>query len=305
MLVVDMNSKRQRRPNVRLGEIGDLSAAFACGFPERTQEKLGPKRWKHDGINSKQIEPDQINGFSEERYSQLADSDPAVSPGCSADFQQNRENNNPNSSKSAIDVVKSNQLNVTKSKLDFGNITRKCRVMKRRGRSSINDGGFFCGGWNSRLSPGLSCEEGRVSAGKEFARSTSVKSNDQSMDYGFKDFSDRKTPSTGKEASEYDVYESTWQQASSQDTCGEGEDNNASPVPWDEIRCIGNAVGGVERWLEELGFGKYADLFEMHEVDEEVLPLLTLEDLKEMGVFAVGPRRKLYTAIRQLRMGNT
>ncbi|KAI4335867.1 hypothetical protein L6164_014470 [Bauhinia variegata] len=296
MLVVNMNSKRQRRPNVRLGEIGDISAAFACGFPQKTQEKkLGSKRWKHDGMNSRQIEPHYINGFSEERSSQHTDSDPGVSRRSSADFQHKKENENPNSSKSAIHVVKSNELILTKSKLDFSNITRKCRVMKRRGRGAINDGGFFCGGWNSRLSPELSCEEGRViSSGRD-----SDKSNIQSIDYGFKDLSDRETPATSKEASE------SWQQANSldvwkEDTCDEY--NTAFPGPWDEIRCVGNAVGSVERWLKELGFAKYATLFEMHEVDEEALPLLTLEDLKEMGVFAVGSRRKLYTAIQQLRV---
>ncbi|XP_076899077.1 uncharacterized protein LOC143552841 [Bidens hawaiensis] len=57
------------------------------------------------------------------------------------------------------------------------------------------------------------------------------------------------------------------------------------------------SVNNVGRWLEDVGFGRYAGVFEMHEVDEEALPLLTLDDLKEMGVLAVGPRRKLYAAI--------
>ncbi|CAI9281540.1 unnamed protein product [Lactuca saligna] len=63
----------------------------------------------------------------------------------------------------------------------------------------------------------------------------------------------------------------------------------------------GKCVNSVGRWLEDVGFGRYADVFEMHEVDEEALPLLTLDDLKEMGVLAVGPRRKLYAAISRLR----
>ncbi|KAF5792611.1 putative sterile alpha motif domain-containing protein [Helianthus annuus] len=45
----------------------------------------------------------------------------------------------------------------------------------------------------------------------------------------------------------------------------------------------------------------YASVFEMHEVDEEALPLLTIDDLTEMGVVAVGARRKLYAAICQLK----
>lgn len=58
---------------------------------------------------------------------------------------------------------------------------------------------------------------------------------------------------------------------------------------------------GVRKWLDELGLPRYAPLFEFHEVDEQVLPFLTLDDLKDMGIFAVGSRRKLFTAILKLR----
>jgi hypothetical protein len=58
---------------------------------------------------------------------------------------------------------------------------------------------------------------------------------------------------------------------------------------------------GVSGWLQELGLGKYAELFELNEVDTEVLPLLTLDDLREMGVDAVGARRKMFTNIEALR----
>lgn len=58
---------------------------------------------------------------------------------------------------------------------------------------------------------------------------------------------------------------------------------------------------GVRQWLHNLGLGNYIKLFEAHEVEPEVLPLLTFEDLKEMGVFAVGPRRKMFYAIQQFR----
>lgn len=59
-------------------------------------------------------------------------------------------------------------------------------------------------------------------------------------------------------------------------------------------------LNGVRGWLQSLGLGKYAQHFEAHEVDIEVLPLLTFDDLKEMGITAVGSRRKLYFAIQQL-----
>lgn len=58
---------------------------------------------------------------------------------------------------------------------------------------------------------------------------------------------------------------------------------------------------GVRSWLFELGLSRYAPMFEIHEVDDELLPMLTLEDLKDMGINAVGSRRKMYTAIQKLR----
>ncbi|KAL2543412.1 Sterile alpha motif (SAM) domain-containing protein [Abeliophyllum distichum] len=59
----------------------------------------------------------------------------------------------------------------------------------------------------------------------------------------------------------------------------------------------------VREWLIGLGLGRYAPVFEIHEVDDEVLPMLTLEDLKDMGINAVGSRRKMYSAILKLRKG--
>lgn len=60
---------------------------------------------------------------------------------------------------------------------------------------------------------------------------------------------------------------------------------------------------GVQNWLNGLGLGRYGPVFEIHEVDEEVLPLLTLDDLKDMGINAVGSRRKLFCAIQKLAKG--
>lgn len=65
----------------------------------------------------------------------------------------------------------------------------------------------------------------------------------------------------------------------------------------------GGTSDGVRTFLIELGLSRYAPVFEIHEVDDEVLPMLTLEDLKDMGINAVGSRRKLYTAIQKLRKG--
>src|SRR6202795_3385175 len=54
-------------------------------------------------------------------------------------------------------------------------------------------------------------------------------------------------------------------------------------------------------WLRSLGLGKYEAAFRENEIDETVLPGLTAEDLKELGVTALGHRRKLLDAIAALR----
>ena len=54
-------------------------------------------------------------------------------------------------------------------------------------------------------------------------------------------------------------------------------------------------------WLRGLGLGKYEAAFRENEIDETVLPDLTHETLKELGVTAVGHRLRLLGAIAALR----
>ena len=54
-------------------------------------------------------------------------------------------------------------------------------------------------------------------------------------------------------------------------------------------------------WLRSLGLGRYEAAFRENEIDETVLPNLTAEDLKDLGVSVVGHRRKLLDAIAALR----
>ena len=53
-------------------------------------------------------------------------------------------------------------------------------------------------------------------------------------------------------------------------------------------------------WLQSIGLERYAAAFRENEIDEAVLPHLTAEDLKEIGVGLVGHRRKLLDAIAAL-----
>ena len=57
----------------------------------------------------------------------------------------------------------------------------------------------------------------------------------------------------------------------------------------------------VAVWLRSLGLERYEAAFRENEIDERVLPSLTQEDLKEIGVGPVGHRRMLLDAIAALR----
>jgi class 3 adenylate cyclase/predicted ATPase len=54
-------------------------------------------------------------------------------------------------------------------------------------------------------------------------------------------------------------------------------------------------------WLRSLGLERYEATFRENEIDNTVLPNLTAEDLKDLGVSIVGHRRKLLDAIAALR----
>ena len=54
-------------------------------------------------------------------------------------------------------------------------------------------------------------------------------------------------------------------------------------------------------WLRSLGLERYEAVFRENEITERVLPSLTAEDLKELGVTALGHRRILLDAIEALR----
>src|SRR5689334_15465146 len=59
-------------------------------------------------------------------------------------------------------------------------------------------------------------------------------------------------------------------------------------------------IGG---WLRGLGLERYEQAFRENEIDLRVLPELTADDLKELGVAAIGHRRLLLKAIADLAAG--
>jgi hypothetical protein len=59
----------------------------------------------------------------------------------------------------------------------------------------------------------------------------------------------------------------------------------------------------IGAWLRGLGLQQYEPAFRANEIDAEILPNLTAEDLIALGVTLVGHRRKLLDAIAALRAG--
>ena len=56
----------------------------------------------------------------------------------------------------------------------------------------------------------------------------------------------------------------------------------------------------IGEWLRKLGLEQYEPAFRANEIDAGVLPSLTAEDLRDLGVSLVGHRRRLLNAIAAL-----
>jgi len=65
-------------------------------------------------------------------------------------------------------------------------------------------------------------------------------------------------------------------------------------IPWGAA-----AMQQIADWLEQLGMSEYADRFAENKIDVSVLPHLTDQDLKDIGV-PLGHRRKMLAAIANL-----
>ena len=59
----------------------------------------------------------------------------------------------------------------------------------------------------------------------------------------------------------------------------------------------------IGSWLRSLELEQYEQVFRDNEIDAEVLPKLTGDDLKGLGVSSIGHRRRLLDAIAALRAG--
>ena len=59
-------------------------------------------------------------------------------------------------------------------------------------------------------------------------------------------------------------------------------------------------MDGIRAWLSKLGLSQYADAFEHNDVAPDLLPTLTDQDLRELGVQSLGHRKMLLKAIAEL-----
>lgn len=244
--------KRQRRPSVRLGEIGDQSTTFS--YDPHVRRTKHP--WRLPKDSSKSVKARSLTNL--------------VNGNDSYEIQE-PEGTNQNG-----------EVN-----LDFGHRRRVKRATTKRVRSN----------WISKV------EEG----GAE-------RDSKEDVDEGFRDF-DQDSDSLLKEQSPVhsmdnvalDMWHGHRRTGTGRPRVSETRENDAIEMdnfPESDSRDRNCSTGeGVRTWLIELGLSRYAPVFEVHEVDDEVLPLLTLEDLKDMGINAVGSRRKLYAAILKLRKG--
>jgi len=58
---------------------------------------------------------------------------------------------------------------------------------------------------------------------------------------------------------------------------------------------------GVTEWRRPLGFEQYARAFEENHVRHDLLPSLTADDLKDLGIASVGHRRGLLAGTQGAR----
>ena len=57
----------------------------------------------------------------------------------------------------------------------------------------------------------------------------------------------------------------------------------------------------ISEWLRTLGLEQYAAAFRQNDISPDLLPTLSDEDLKELGVASLGHRRRLLQAVAALR----
>lgn len=243
-----LTTKRQRRPSVRLGEIGDQTSYDS--HLRRTKPQWRLPKDHHNQSSSKSVKARSLTN--------LVNGGGVVG---GEDYQESDEKNHNNGG----------EVEFTHRKV------KSKRAPIKRPRTN----------WFSRIDD--EADQNQHEHENEGEEEENFREFDPESDSQMKE----QSPVNSVDNAGIDYWPSQRRPGTGRVRVSENEfDNNL------------NVVGdGVRSWLIELGLSRYASVFEIHEVDDEVLPMLTLEDLKDMGINAVGSRRKLYTAIQKLRKG--
>jgi hypothetical protein len=56
----------------------------------------------------------------------------------------------------------------------------------------------------------------------------------------------------------------------------------------------------IEKWLQEIGMSEHWERFNANKIDEETLKSMTEDDLKDIGIEALGDRKKIHNAVIEL-----
>ncbi|KAK9073576.1 hypothetical protein SSX86_007900 [Deinandra increscens subsp. villosa] len=259
-------TKRQRRPSVRLGEIGDQHT-----YDNHRRTK--PQQWKYskDSKATKTRQLMNLSGTAAMEYRQTLDA--GNEDRDAGKLGNSSHNNNNHIDCAAIGGWKARDSSKTK---------RGFSVSTKRVRSN----------WGSKMDEGdekFEDEDDFDDADRysDYDRDGSGSQlKDQSLNLSM-DYGNRSRDRDGIRVRVSDGVELD----GPSDTDG---------INWNSSNPERN---GVRVWLNQLGLGRYFPIFEVHEVDDEVLPLLTLEDLKDMGINAVGSRRKMFCSIQKLGKG--
>src|SRR6516164_3225162 len=71
----------------------------------------------------------------------------------------------------------------------------------------------------------------------------------------------------------------------------------------DCVKSVGAPMQQVADWLQKLGLGQYAQRFAENDISFAILPDLTDQHLKEIGISSLGHRLQLLRAIAELTSG--
>ncbi|KAE8710626.1 hypothetical protein F3Y22_tig00110319pilonHSYRG00022 [Hibiscus syriacus] len=251
-----VGSKRQRRPSVRLGDIGG-DQTYDSHLRRPSSSSAASKQWKHQPHLSSVA---CVGSYSSKTR--------AVTKPNNETFDDEREANKDNNNN--LDSVAIGSWRVK----DF---KKRAPATKRIRSNWVLKFDDSSGGNNVNINGNNETDE-KYSGGED---------ND-----GF-DMENSESPI--KEQSPIHCLDNLGIHGNEREVVYHGN-NQRRPM-------TGPSEDGVTIWLNGLGLGRYAPLFEIHEVDDEVLQLLTLEDLKDMGINAVGSRRKIFCAIQKLSKG--